>query len=114
MPPALSAQELQAIAEPRNLQWRGIIEREFADWWQRYGCFPHPRRHDEWLDELADRLGISSGQEEHVLYGLAMERVELYSPVENSSRGGLFDGAEDWMNDLMGRRLQDDLFCAHR
>jgi hypothetical protein len=113
MPPALSAQELQAIAEPRNLHWRGIIEREFADWWQRYGCFPHPRRHDAWLDGLANRLDISSGQEEHVLYGLAMERVELYSPVENSSRG-LFDGAEDLMNDLMGRRVQGDLFCARR
>jgi hypothetical protein len=113
MPPALSAQELLAIAEPRNLHWRGIIEREFADWWQQYGCFPHPRRHDAWFDELADRLDIASGQQEHVLYGLAMERVELYSPVENSSRG-LFDGAEDWMNDLLGRRVQDDLFCARR
>jgi hypothetical protein len=114
MPPALSAQELQAIAEPRNLRWRGVIEGEFADWWQRYGCFPHPRRHDAWLDELANRLDISNGQEEHVLYGLAMERVELYSPVENSSRGGLFDGAKDLMNDLMGRQAQDDLFCTGR
>jgi hypothetical protein len=111
MPPALSAQELQAIAEPRNLRWRGVIEAEFADWWQRYRCFPHPRRNDAWLDELADRLDISSGQQEHVLYGLVMERVELYSPVEKSSRG-LFDGAEDLMNDLMGWRVQGDLFCA--
>jgi hypothetical protein len=113
MPPALSAQELQAIAEPRNLHWRGTIEREFADWWQRYGCFPHPRRHDAWLDELANRLDIASGQEEHVLYGLAMERVELYSPVENPLRG-LLEGAEDWMDDLLGRQAQGDLFCARR
>jgi hypothetical protein len=110
MPPALSAQELQAIAEPRKLHWRGIIEREFADWWQRYGCFPHPRRHGAWLNELADRLDIASGQQEHVLYGLVMERVELYSPVKDSSRD-LLEGAEDWMNDLMGWRVQGELFC---
>ena len=111
MPPSPSAQELQARAEPRNLRWRTAVEAEFGEWWARFGCFPHPRRHERSFDALAERLGADTPQEGHVLYGLVMERVEVYAPPTRTQFGGLLGDAEDWVNGAMGWREPGDLFC---
>lgn len=111
VPPSPSAQELQARAEPRNLQWRTAVEAEFGEWWSRFGCFPHPRRHERWFDALAERLGADTPQEGHVLYGLVMERVEVYAPPTRTQFGGLLGDAEAWVNGALGGREPGDLFC---
>ena len=111
MPLSPSAQELQARAERRDLHWRTAVEAEFGEWWSRFGCFPHPRRHDEWFDALAGRLGADTPQEGHVLYGLVMERVEVHAPSERTQFGGLLGDAEAWVNGAMGWRASGDPFC---
>ena len=110
MPPASSAQELHAREEPMRLRWRTAIEAEFAEWWGRYQCFPHPRRQDAWFEMLGDRLGARTGQQMHVLYGLVMERVELYG-APRTQYGGLLGDAEEWVNGFMGWRAPGDPFC---
>jgi hypothetical protein len=111
MPPAPSGRELQARDEPVRLRWRTEVEGEFADWWRRYGCFPHPRRHEGWFDMLADRLGATTQQQQHSLYGLVMERVELYDPPRTQFSGLLGD-TEDWVNGMVGWRAAGDRFCV--
>lgn len=113
MPPAPSAQELQARDEPIRLRWRMTIEQEFADWWRRYGCFPHPRRHEAWFDMLAERLSVTTHQQQHSLYGLVMERVELYDPPRTQFSGLLGD-TEEWINGMVGWRAVGDRFCPRR
>lgn len=112
MPPAPSAQKLQARDEPIRLQWRIAIEAEFGEWWQRYGCFPHPGRQEDWFYQLADRLNARDDREP-ALYELVMERVNLYGPPE-AQFSGLLGGAENWVNGLMGWRAPGDLFCPTR
>lgn len=111
IPPSPSAQELQARAEPRDLRWRTAVEAEFGEWWSRFGCFPHPRRHAWWFHALAGRLGADTPQEGHVLYGLAMERVEVCAPPARTQFGGLLGDAEEWVNGAVGWREPGDLFC---
>ena len=111
VPPSPSAQELQARAEPRNLRWRTAVEAEFGEWWSRFGCFPHPRRHARWFDALAERLGADTPQAGHVLYGLVMERVEVHASPTRTQFGGLLGDAEAWVNGAMGWREPGDLFC---
>lgn len=111
LPPSPSAQELQARAEPRNLRWRIAVEAEFGEWWSRFGCFPHPGRHDEWFDALAERVGAATPPEGHVLYGLVMERVEVHAPPQRSQFSGLLGDAEAWLNGAVGWREPGDLFC---
>jgi hypothetical protein len=111
VPLSPSAQELQARAEPRDLRWRTTVEAEFGEWWARFGCFPHPRRHDEWFDALAERLGADTPQEGHVLYGLVMERVEVHAPPTRTRFGGLLGDAEEWVNGALGGREPGGLFC---
>ena len=111
VPPSPSAQELQARAEPRNLRWRTAVEAEFGEWWSRFGCFPHPRRHEQWFDALAERLGADTPQEGHVLYGLAMERVEVHAPPQRTRFSGLLGDAEAWVNGATDWREPGDLFC---
>ena len=111
VPLSPSAQELQARAEPRDLGWRTTVEAEFGEWWSRFGCFPHPRRHDEWFDALAERLGADTPQEGHILYGLVMERVEVHAPPTRTQFGGLLGDAEAWVNGALGWREPGDLFC---
>ncbi len=110
MPRAFTAQELQARDEPVRMRWRTTIEAEFADWWRRYGCFPHPRRHEAWFDMLTDRLGAATQRQQHSLYGLVMERVELYD-APRTQFSGLLGDTEDWVNDMMGWRAAGDRFC---
>ena len=110
VPPSPSAQELHASAERRDLRWRTVVEAEFAEWWLRQGCFPHPRRHGRWFDALAERLGATTPQQQHVLYGLVMERAEVHDPPQTTFRGLLGD-AEEWVNGAMGWRAPGDLFC---
>ena len=110
MPPTFTARELQARDEPVRLGWRTAIEGEFAEWWRRYRCFPHPRRHEVWFDMLADRLGAATQRQQHSLYDLVMERVELYDPPRTQFSGLLGD-TEDWVNDMMGWRAAGDRFC---
>ena len=110
MPRAFTARELQARDEPVRMRWRTTIEAEFAEWWRRYGCFPHPRRHEEWFDMLAGRLGAATQRQQHSLYGLVMERVELYD-APRTQFSGLLGDTEDWVNDIMGWRAAGDRFC---
>jgi hypothetical protein len=110
MPPAPSAQELHARDEPLRLRWRTAIAAEFAEWWGRYQCFPHPRRQNAWFEMLRDRLSARTDQQMHVLYGLVMERVELYG-APRTQFSGLLGDAEEWVNGFMHRRAPDDPFC---
>jgi hypothetical protein len=111
VPPSPSAQELQARVEPRNLRWRTAVEAEFGEWWSRFGCLPHPRRHEWWLDALAEWLGADTPEKAHVLYGLVMERVEVYQPPTRTRFSGLMGDAEEWVNGAVGWREPGDLFC---
>jgi hypothetical protein len=86
------------------------IEAEFAEWWDRYQCFPNPRRQGAWFETLGDRLGARTDQQMRDLYGLVMERVELYGGPR-TQYGGLLGNAEEWMSGVMGRRAPDDPFC---
>ena len=110
VPRSPSARELQAAAEPRDLRWRTAVEAEFGEWWSRFGCFPHPHRHERWFDALAERLGADTPQEGHVLYGLVMERAEVYGP-SRTQFSGLLGDAEAWVNGAMGWREPGNLFC---
>ena len=110
IPSAPSALELHARDEAMRLRWRTTIEAEFAEWWGRYQCFPHPRRQDAWFEMLGDRLGARTGQQMHVLYGLVMERVELYG-APRTQFSGLLGDTEAWVSDMMGWRTAGDWFC---
>ena len=101
---------MHARDEPTRLRWRTAIEAEFAEWWGRYQCFPHPRRQDAWFERLGGRLGARTDQQMHVLYGLVMERVELYG-APRTQYSGLLGNAEEWVNGFMGWRAPDDPFC---
>lgn len=110
MPAVPSAQDLHARDEPTRLRWRNTIEAEFVEWWGRYQCFPHPRRQDVWFERLSERLGARTDQQMYVLYGLVMERVELYG-APRTQYSGLLGNAEEWVNGFMGWWTPDDPFC---
>jgi hypothetical protein len=59
---------------------------------------------------LGDRLGARTDQQMHVLYGLVMERVDLYG-APRTQYGGLLGDAEEWVNGYMRWRAPDDPFC---
>jgi hypothetical protein len=60
---------------------------------------------------LADRLGVTTQQQQHSLYDLVMERVELYDPPRTQFNGLLGD-TEEWVNGRMGWRAAGDRFCT--
>jgi hypothetical protein len=59
---------------------------------------------------LADRLGAATQPQQHSLYDLVMERVELYDP-SRTQFSGLLGDTEDWVTDMMGWRAAGDRFC---